>query len=230
MPASRASADAIGEQVRRLPLHPRLARMLVAAGGARQIAQACALLSERHLLPPRTASTTSDLLSAIDDWQRDAAARAARGGRHCAISDCGSQIRESAIAHPQPAASPSGSAERSWPGIPIAWHNAANPDRRTSCSRPAPARRSRARAASATANSWSRSTCADLNPQSTVQSAIRHPQSGLRKPQAALSVPKGAMIRMASLVERDWLAPTSADVVHRFDDARVSEGRRRRPL
>ena len=59
---------AIGDAVRRLPLHPRLARMLVAAGGARQMAQACALLSERHVLPPRTASTSSDLLSAIDDW------------------------------------------------------------------------------------------------------------------------------------------------------------------
>jgi ATP-dependent helicase HrpB len=43
--------------------------MLVAAGGARQIAQACALLSERHLLPARTATTSSDLLSAIDDWR-----------------------------------------------------------------------------------------------------------------------------------------------------------------
>ena len=32
------------------------------------MARACALLSERHLLPPRTASTTSDLLSAIDGW------------------------------------------------------------------------------------------------------------------------------------------------------------------
>src|SRR6185295_18363385 len=58
----------LGEQVRRVPLHPRLARMLAAAGGARQMAQACALLSERHLLPPRTASTTSDLLSALDRW------------------------------------------------------------------------------------------------------------------------------------------------------------------
>src|SRR4029077_6755523 len=33
------------------------------------IAQACALLSERHYLPARSASTTSDLLSALDDWR-----------------------------------------------------------------------------------------------------------------------------------------------------------------
>ena len=79
------------KQVRRLPLHPRLARMLVDAGGARSMAQACALLSERHLLPPRTATTSSDLLSALD------------GGRTCRptssawraslrISDCGLRI------------------------------------------------------------------------------------------------------------------------------------------
>ena len=67
-PNSPAQLTAIGEQVRRIPLHPRLARMLVESGGAHQIAQACALLSERHLLPPRTATTSSDLLSAIDNW------------------------------------------------------------------------------------------------------------------------------------------------------------------
>ena len=92
----------IGEQVRRLPLHPRLARMLVAAGGARQIARACALLSERHLLPPRTASTTSR--SAVGDRRlaRRAAARAARGGRHCGfrIADCGLD-RAASAAHPR---------------------------------------------------------------------------------------------------------------------------------
>src|SRR5262249_51647128 len=65
---SAARLTALGEQVRRIPLHPRLARMLAAAGGARQMARACALLSERQLLPARTASTSSDLLSALDRW------------------------------------------------------------------------------------------------------------------------------------------------------------------
>src|SRR4029434_9927957 len=59
----------LGDRIRGLPLHPRLARMLIAAGGAREIAQACALLSERHYLPARSAATTSDLLSALDDWR-----------------------------------------------------------------------------------------------------------------------------------------------------------------
>jgi HrpA-like RNA helicase len=58
----------IGERIRRLPIHPRLARLLIAAGGSREGARACALLSERHFIRARGASTTSDLLSAIDDW------------------------------------------------------------------------------------------------------------------------------------------------------------------
>lgn len=58
----------IGRRMQRLPLHPRLARILVAAGGARTAARACALLSERLFLPPRSAATTSDLLSALDGW------------------------------------------------------------------------------------------------------------------------------------------------------------------
>ena len=42
--------------------------MLIAASGSRAVAQVCALLSERHFLTPRSASTSSDLLSAIDNW------------------------------------------------------------------------------------------------------------------------------------------------------------------
>ena len=59
----------IGQEISRLPLHPRLACMLHAARGARSVARVCALLSDRQLLPPRSAATTSsDLLSALDDW------------------------------------------------------------------------------------------------------------------------------------------------------------------
>lgn len=58
---------ALGARMKRLPLHPRLARMLLASGGRREVATACALLSERHFLPHHPANTSSDLLSAIDD-------------------------------------------------------------------------------------------------------------------------------------------------------------------
>ena len=56
----------LGRQVMDLPLPPRLARMLLAAGGAPEMAAACALLSERSFVPARRSATTCDLLSAID--------------------------------------------------------------------------------------------------------------------------------------------------------------------
>jgi ATP-dependent RNA helicase HrpB len=56
----------LGRRMHRLPLHPRLAALLLSAGGSREAALACALLSERHFLAPRAASTSSDLLSAVE--------------------------------------------------------------------------------------------------------------------------------------------------------------------
>jgi ATP-dependent helicase HrpB len=58
---------ALGLDLARLPLHPRLARILLAASGAPAAARACALLSERHVVPPRHGATSCDLLSAVDD-------------------------------------------------------------------------------------------------------------------------------------------------------------------
>ncbi|MDE3156552.1 MAG: ATP-dependent helicase HrpB, partial [Acidobacteriota bacterium] len=60
----------LGRRLHRLPVHPRLGRILIAADGARVAARACAMLSERHFLPPRREATSSDLLSAVDDWDR----------------------------------------------------------------------------------------------------------------------------------------------------------------
>jgi ATP-dependent RNA helicase HrpB len=60
----------LGRSMQRLPVHPRLSAILLAAGGAREAALACALLSERHYQPSRgpghAPTTTSDLLSAIE--------------------------------------------------------------------------------------------------------------------------------------------------------------------
>jgi ATP-dependent helicase HrpB len=57
----------LGGRLKRLPLHPRLARMLVDSGGREDVARSCALLSERHALPPHPATTESDLLAAAGD-------------------------------------------------------------------------------------------------------------------------------------------------------------------
>ena len=204
----------IGRQVQHVPLHPRLARMLVAAGGARQVAQACALLSERHLLPPRTATTTSDLLSAIDllpSRIADLGLRIADLFRH-------SIVNKSAIRNPQSAMTdsqfrlavlagyPDRVAQRREPGSPnvrlasgtgatIAPESGVRDgeflvalDVRTQIPRDL---------------SWTRGAGPTHRSAPTFSQSVRAPEQ--------------ARIRIASRVEREWLTPTATEVVHRFD-------------
>jgi ATP-dependent helicase HrpB len=58
-----------GRKLQRLPLHPRLGRILISAEGSRDAARACALLAERHFMPARHEATTCDLLASIDRWR-----------------------------------------------------------------------------------------------------------------------------------------------------------------
>ena len=68
--AGEGALTDLGRQIVRLPLHPRLACMLRAANGARAMARACALLSERQVPPSKApTATSSDLLSALDRWE-----------------------------------------------------------------------------------------------------------------------------------------------------------------
>ena len=60
----------LGRLLQRIPLHPRLARILVDGRGAPEIAAACALLAEPLSLEPGGVSTTCDLLPAIDRFER----------------------------------------------------------------------------------------------------------------------------------------------------------------
>jgi ATP-dependent helicase HrpB len=221
-PARAIELTAIGGQVRRLPLASAPGAYARAADGARSIARACALLSERHLLPPRTASTTSDLLSAIDAGIHSAA-RPASGGRTRSFH-LARKLRASYRNPPKP----NPRRRERYTSTTVPSRGAVRyPDRVAQRREPGSPNVLLASGTGATIARESgvrdgeflvaldvrRSESAIHN-----QSAIRHPQSGLRGPQAALSVPKGALIRLASLVERDWLAPTSADVVHRFDE------------
>ena len=64
----------IGRHAHRLALHPRLARIVVAADGARAVMQACDFIANRGSLPPRTASTSSDLLAAVNQEEVDESA------------------------------------------------------------------------------------------------------------------------------------------------------------
>src|SRR5204862_6614710 len=57
----------VGREMQRLPIHPRLARMLVESGRNRDVALACAAVSERHLTIRHQGASSSDLLSFVDD-------------------------------------------------------------------------------------------------------------------------------------------------------------------
>ena len=56
----------LGETLRRFPLHPRLARVLIEAGGSRRAAAACAVLAEGRPWGQAGVATSSDLLAAVD--------------------------------------------------------------------------------------------------------------------------------------------------------------------
>ncbi|MBZ5557162.1 MAG: ATP-dependent helicase HrpB [Acidobacteriia bacterium] len=193
----------IGEQVRRLPLHPRLARMLVAAGGARRIAQACAILSERHLLPPRTATTSSDLLSALDQWpempghvRRVADVIADFGVR---IADSGA-VSNSAFRTPQSALSSEAEFRRA---ILVGY-----PDRVAQRREPGSPNVKLASGAGATLAP----ECGVRDGEFLVALDVSQPPATSHQP------PLLPRVRLASRVEREWLTPTSSEIVHRFDE------------
>jgi ATP-dependent helicase HrpB len=56
----------IGRLLQRMPLPPRLGRILIGARGATAAARACAILSERGATIPAHQATTCDLLAAVD--------------------------------------------------------------------------------------------------------------------------------------------------------------------
>jgi ATP-dependent helicase HrpB len=182
---------AVGEQIQRIPLHPRLARMLVAAGGARTMAQACALLSERQFLAPRTASTSSDVLSVIDEWRgvpphvQGMAREIEAIAMHALQGLQGGELGDVEFRRAVLAGYPDRVGQRREPGSP------------------------RVRLASGAG-------------------AIIAPESGVREGEFVVALDAqvsnrpnepDARIRVASRVEREWLQPTSTDIIHRFDSA-----------
>ena len=179
----------VGREMQRLPLHPRLARMLVAANGARQMAQACALLSERQMMAPRTASTSSDLLSALDQWAsvpphvqriaREVEGLVASGSSRAALSE--PEFRRAILA--------------GYPDRVAQRREAQSPRLLLSTG------------AGATIAPQSGVTSGEFLVALDVQASTRPNDPDAR-------------VRLASLVDREWLQPTGVDVVHRFDDTR----------
>jgi ATP-dependent helicase HrpB len=71
-PTQAPAVTAMGRLLQRMPLHPRLGRILIEGQGARNVAAACALLSGPLTLSPGVA-TSCDLLPAIDRFEQQPA-------------------------------------------------------------------------------------------------------------------------------------------------------------
>jgi ATP-dependent helicase HrpB len=224
---ANGSLTKMGEQAIRLPVHPRLARMLIAAGGAREMARACALIAERHFIAPRMAATTSDLLSAIDEWST-VPPHVQRAAREIEIS-VGSDF-------PRPSRPHSGEG-----GSQNAVGDGSNSSLSDDAFRRAilagyPDRVAQRRDAGSPRVRLSSGAGATLAPESGVVDgeflvaidvqAPRERPSGTAVPvgrgparAAAIVAANDARVRLASVVDRDWLTPTMTEVVHRLDRA-----------
>ena len=187
----RGELTQVGRSMQSIALHPRLARILIAGSGARVVSQACAIVSERLFLPPRSAATSSDLLSAIDGWDRlpshihrvareveDTARRVIGTSRSERLSD--DEVRRAILA-----------------GYPdrVGWRREP--------------RSSRVKLASGAG-------------------AVVAPESGVRGGEFLVAIDLQAptrpndpesRIRIASLVDRDWLLATSSETTHRLDES-----------
>ena len=177
----------LGRQMQRLPLPPRLARVLIEARGSFEACAACAWLSEPTRLAPAGGATSSDVLNVLDQWNRMPAhlKRVAEGLQRVARSVLG-RWQTSTI----------GEAELRKALL------AGYPDR-------VARRRSRDRVTLATGHG-----------------AIVPRESGVHDGEwlIALDVTAGrttatteAVVRVASRIETEWLAPTRSEVLHEID-------------
>jgi ATP-dependent helicase HrpB len=180
-----------GHQLRRLPLHPRLATVLLAGDGAFEAAAACALLSEASVRPLDAGTTSCDLLPLIDRWSQalphlkqvaDQLQRLAREVRGAAAP---ARLDELALRRAL------------WRGFPdrVARRRATDPQRVVLASGRGAAM---GRESRVTAGEW----------------LIALDVTGGR-PGGATE----ALVRVASQVEAEWITPTSRSIEHRLDPA-----------
>jgi ATP-dependent helicase HrpB len=180
---------ALGRRLQRLPLHPRLARILVAGDGAWDAAAVCALLSDGGpRLTDGTVTTSCDLLAALDRF--DAAPP---------------HLRQLARDLQRAAGDTSGRSRLSEVDVRRAIH-AGYPDRLA-----------RRRAGSRDRVVLASGHGAGLGRESGVREAEF--LVALDVTAATRAGAAEARIRLASAVEPDWIAPTSVVTEHRLDPA-----------
>ena len=176
---------AMGASMQRLPIHPRLARILLAAEGAGEAALACAVLSERHYASAASHRTSNDLQTIVDN----------RAALPAHITRVARQLSSLVVGRP------SSLDERSFRRALFAGY---------------PDRLARRRAAG--------------SPKALLASghgAYVGPESGVRDGEFLIAIDvtasqtadgSEARIRMAAIVDREWLEPTDVRLEHVFDE------------
>ena len=175
-----------GARMHALPLHPRLARLLLEANGAWPAALACALLSERRFVPTQTATSTSDLLAAVDR-ERELPQHVLQTAR---------ALQQGIGTHPEAARLD----ERSFRRAVFFGY----PDRVGRRRHPGSPRVLLASGHGAALSAESGVRDGEFVVAIDVQAARRGEGAE-------------AQIRMASLVEREWLVPSRTETTHEFD-------------
>ncbi|NIM00215.1 MAG: DEAD/DEAH box helicase [Acidobacteria bacterium] len=186
--ASNGKPTLLGRAMRRLPLHPRLARVVLGARGSAESAAACAALSEGWL-PDHSETTDCDLLP-IADRVADAPRRVRRAAE---------EIRRRA----RRAAGDLDLPERERDSIRAAVF-AGYPDRLA-----------RRRAGGGSMLQLASGTGAELAKGSGVRDAELLVAIELRA--ARRGSKRAALVRVASKVDPAWVEPTARETVHELD-------------
>lgn len=179
----------LGARLQRLPLHPRLGRVLLAAGGSRRAALACALLAERRPSPVAAPlATTCDLFPLLDrpDLLGASVVQAARELQALARGDEGAPAAnddDDALRRALLCGYPDRVAQRREPGSPRLLLVGGSGARL-------------ARESGVLAGEFLVALDVSLAP----------PGAGGE-----------ALVRLACAVERDWLTPTRREVAHAYD-------------
>jgi ATP-dependent helicase HrpB len=185
-----------GARMHALPLHPRLARLLLEANGAWPAALACALLSERHFVPRQAAASSSDLLSAVDR-ESDLPAHVLQTA----------QVLQRAIGNER---KPLSLDERAFRRAVFHGY----PDRVGRRRHPGSPRVLLASGHGAVLSAESGVRDGDFVAAIDVRAAPRGEGGPGHR---SLGEGGEAKIRMASLVEREWLRPSRTETTHEFD-------------
>jgi ATP-dependent helicase HrpB len=187
--AAHLRITALGRELQRIPLHPRLARILLDGRAAPEVAAACALLSETNVESAGLVSTSCDLLPPIDRFDRQpphvqtVARQLQRMATAALAGDVATHASEERLRH----ALYAGYADR------LARRRAGAPDRLT--------------LASGHGASLARESGVREGEYVVALDLVASQREGIAE----------ARIRLASRVERDWIAPTSTHVEHRLD-------------